>query len=384
MANVNTVITKKVVSKVSTPITKPVKTNTSAKPVTNISTTQIKPVGKTAGKPVALKPVGKPIVKKPIPSEFGMIIIGGGGSGLAAAMYAARLGMESLVLGTTQGFDLPIGGVITTTHVVENYPGFITLTGPELGKKLEEHARAYDKVTIKEEKALGVSKLKSCFVVKTEKGSYKGKTVLFATGTKWKKLPDTVSGSREFENKGVHYCALCDGPLFKDKVVAVIGGSDSAAKDALLLSEHASKVYIIYRGEQIHPEPINMERVKANKKVEVINNTNVTEVKGAQTVTSVVLDKPYKGSNELKLDGVFVAIGHIVLSDLAKPLSVKLNKAGEIMINHMTSETSILGVFAAGDVTDKPFKQLITGVADGCTAAYTAYEYITKEKVLVC
>ena len=127
-----------------------------------------------------------------------------------------------------------------------------------------------------------------------------------------------------------------------------------------------------------------MERVNANKKIEVINNTNVTEIKGNQLLTGVVLDNPYKGSNELKLDGIFVAIGHIVLSDLAKPLGVKLNKEGEIIINHMTSETNVAGVFAAGDVTDKQFKQLITGVADGCTAAYTAYEYITNNKVIAC
>jgi len=368
MANVNTVTTGKKNSKVSTPsVTKGevAKVNTSVK--------QVKPIA---------KPVAKPTVNKPVPSEFGMIIIGAGGSGLAAGMYAARLGLTSLVLGATQGYDLPIGGVITTTHVVENYPGFITLTGPELAKHLEDHARSYNEVTIKEERVLGVKNLKNCFVVKTEKGSYKGKTVLFATGTKWKKLPDTVTGSREFENKGVHYCALCDGPLYKNKIVAVIGGSDSAAKDALLLSEHASKVYIIYRGEQIRPEPINMERVKASKNVEVINNTNVTEIKGAQLVTSVSLDKPYKNSNEMKLDGVFVAIGHIVLSELAKPLGVKMNKAGEVMINHMTSETSVPGVFAAGDVTDKQFKQLITGVADGCTAAHSAYEYISGQSVI--
>lgn len=318
-------------------------------------------------------------------SETGMydfLILGGGGTGLAAAMYAARLGLRTLVLGHTAGSELPIGGVITTTHVVENYPGFIRLTGPELSKKIEEHTRSYPLVGIKEELTTEVKKLKTCFVVKTEKSQYKAKTILFATGTKWRKLD--VPGSTEFENKGVNYCALCDGPLFKDKVVAVVGGSDSAAKDALLLTEYTTKVYIIYRGEQIHPEPINMERIKANKKIEIINNTNITEVKGNQLVTSIVLDKPYNGSNELKLDGVFVAIGHIVLSDLAKPLGVKLNKEGEIIINHMTSETNVQGIFAAGDVTDKQFKQLITGVADGCTAAYTAYEYITKNKVIAC
>ena len=181
-------------------------------------------------------------------------------------------------------------------------------------------------------------------------------------------------------NKGVHYCALCDGPLYKNKIVAIVGGSDSAAKDALLLSEHAKKVYIIYRGEEIHPEPINLQRIKANKKIEVINSTNIKEVKGEKFVNSVILDKKYKGKENLELDGVFVAIGHIILSDLAKAIGVKLNEKGEIKINHMTSETNIPGVFAAGDVTDKQFKQLITGVADGCTAAYSAYEHIQDSK----
>jgi len=218
-------------------------------------------------------------------------------------------------------------------------------------------------------------------LVKTNKGEYFGKTILFATGTKWKKLPESVKGSKEFENKGVNFCALCDSPLYKNKVVAVIGGSDSAAKDAMVLAEHAKKVYIIYRGEQIHPEPINFERIKANKKIEIINKTNVIEIRGDKAVREVVLDREYKGKKELALDGVFVAIGHIVLSDLAKEIGVKLNEKGEIILNHKTSETNVAGVFAAGDVADKEFKQAITGVAEGCTAAYSAYEFITKGRV---
>ena len=171
---------------------------------------------------------------------------------------------------------------------------------------------------------------------------------------------------------------MCDGPLFKNKIVAVVGGSDSAAKDALLLSEHAKKVYMIYRGEQIHPEPINFERIKRNKKIEIINRTNITEIKGDALVRKIILDNLYKGKKELDVEGVFIAIGHVALSELAKELGVKTDEKGEIIINHMTSETNVPGVFAAGDVTNKPFKQLITGVADGCTAAYSAYEYIGK------
>ncbi len=312
-------------------------------------------------------------------NEYDFIIIGAGVTGLSAAMYAARLNLKTLCLGSSFSIELPIGGVITTTDIVENYPGFIKLTGEELANKIREHAESYELVTIKDERVNKIEKNGGFFKVITKKEEYIGKTILFATGTKWKKLD--VPGSEEFENRGVAYCALCDGVLFKNKIVGLVGGSDSAAKDALVLAEHAKKVYIIYRGEKIHPEPINLKRVEANKKIEIINNTNVIEIKGDSLVRSVVLDKPYKGSNELSLDGLFVAIGHIPLSDLAKDLGVKINNHGEIIIDHKTSETNVKGVYAAGDVADKPFKQAITGVAEGCTAAYSAFEYITKESV---
>ncbi len=310
--------------------------------------------------------------------NYDFLIIGAGVAGLAAAMYGARLGLKTLCLGATNSSEMAIGGVITTTNIVENYPGFIRLTGSELSEAIEKHARSYDFVTIKEERVENVKKDKKEFEVKTDKNEYSAKTVLFATGTKWKKLPEEVKGGREFENKGVNYCALCDAPLYRNKTVCVIGGSDSAAKDALVLAEHAKKVYIIYRKDKIRAEPINLKRVEANPKIEIINNTNVLEVKGKQLVESVMLDREFNGSKELSLNGVFVAIGHIVLSDLAKALGVDLNGKGEIVMDHKTSETNIDGVFAAGDVADKPFKQAITGVAEGCTAAYSAFEYIAK------
>lgn len=310
--------------------------------------------------------------------EYDFLIVGAGVAGLAAAMYGARLGMKTLCLGTTSSSELPIGGVITTTNVVENYPGFIRLTGTELAEKIQKHAESYELVTLKDEKVKEIEKRKKDFYVKTEKDEYSCKTILFATGTKWKKLE--VKGSKEFENKGVAYCALCDAPLYRNKEVAVVGGSDSAAKDALLLAEHVKKVYIIYRGENIRPEPINMKRVLENKKIEIINKANILEIKGKNFVESVILDREYNGSNELKLQGVFVAIGHIVLSELAEKIGVELNEKKEIKMNHKTSETNIEGVFAAGDVGDKPFKQAITGVAEGCTAAYSAFEYLKKAK----
>lgn len=309
--------------------------------------------------------------------EYDFLILGAGVTGMAAAMYSARLGMKTLVLGFSHGTELPVGGVITTTNLVENYPGFTRLTGTELAENIEKHARSYDLVQIKSERADEIKKVGKIFEVKTKKGSYKTRALLFATGTKWRKLE--VPGAKEFENRGVVYCALCDSPLFKNKIVAVIGGSDSAAKDALVAAEHAKKVYIIYRGEKIRAEIPNLKRIEANKKIEIITNTNVLEVKGEKAVRSVMLDKEYGGKKELMLDGIFVAIGHLPLSDLAKTLGVKTNEKGEIIMNHKTSETNISAVYAAGDVGDKPFKQAITGVAEGCTAAYSAYTFLGNQ-----
>ena len=309
--------------------------------------------------------------------SYDFVVIGAGGAGLAGGMYAARLGLKTLILGKTSGSELPAGGVIGTTDIVENYPGFTKISGFELAKKLEEHARSYDLVTIKNEGVSEIKKDKKYFLIKTNKASYSAKTILFATGTRWKKLD--VPGSLELQNKGVNYCALCDAPLYKNKIVAVVGGSDSAAKDALVLAKHAKKVYIIYRGEMIHPEPVNLQKIKSSENIEIINNTNVTEVLGKEKVEGVILDRDYKKNKTLKLDAVFVAIGHEIISGLAENLGVKLNSKKEIIINHKTSETNVAGIYAAGDVTDKQFKQLIIGVADACTAAYSAYEFLGKK-----
>jgi thioredoxin reductase (NADPH) len=315
--------------------------------------------------------------------EYDFIVIGSGGTGMAAGMYAARLGLKTLILGHSFGSEMPIGGVITTTNIVENYPGFIKLTGQELAKKIEDHARSYDLVTIKEEEVMKIDGKFGCFKVETNKKNYEGKTILFATGTKWKKLPESVKGGRKFENRGIAYCALCDGALFKNKIVCVVGGSDSAAKDALVLAEHAKKVYIIYRGEKIHPEPVNYGRVMNNKKIEIINNSNIIEIEGDQFVSGIILDKKFNESNRIKLEGIFVAIGHDVLSDLAIKLGTKVNKKNEIITDKM-SNTNLAGVFAAGDVADTSFKQLITGVSEGCIAAYSAFEIITKNRIETC
>ncbi|MCX6772209.1 MAG: FAD-dependent oxidoreductase [Candidatus Micrarchaeota archaeon] len=299
---------------------------------------------------------------------YDMLIVGAGCSGLAGAMYAGRMGMQVLVLGEMRG------GTITTTNIVENYPGFISLTGMELADKLEAHARAYPSVEIKDEKVSAIKrKADGTFSVASDGGNYESKSILFATGTQWKKLG--VPGEAEYANKGVHYCALCDGAFYKGKTAAVIGGSDSAAKDALVLTQWASKVYMIYRGDKIRPEPVNYERVLANKKIEIIYNTNVLEVKGEKKVGSVTLDKPHNGSTALPLDVVFVAIGHTPLSAMAKEVGVEIDSHGYVKINR-NSETNVQGFYAAGDVSDTRFKQAIVGVGEAVEAVYSAYLYL--------
>ncbi|MFH0867906.1 MAG: FAD-dependent oxidoreductase [Candidatus Woesearchaeota archaeon] len=307
---------------------------------------------------------------------YDTVIIGAGVTGLSAAMYAGRLNLKTLVFGATSDTELPIGGIITLGSPIENYPGFKSIAGQELAKKIEEHARDYN-IEIKEEKVVDVRKESALFTVKTEKTEYNAKTIIFATGTKWRKLP--MKGAEEFKNKGVHYCALCDGALYKDKIIAIIGGSDTAAKEALLLSQFAKKIYIIYRKNQIRTEPINTKLIEKNKKIEVITNTNVVEILGDKFVNKVILDKEFNGNKELSLNGVFGAIGHIPLSGLAVKLGVKINEKKEIIIDR-ESKTNVKGIFAAGDVVDSAFKQAITGVAEGVLAAYSSYTYINENR----
>ena len=303
---------------------------------------------------------------------YDLIIIGGGVAGLGAAVYAARYEMNVLVVAGN------FGGLLLQTHLVENYIGFKSISAIELTNNIIEHAKSYKKVTMKEAMVNDIKKLKNSVKIKTTKGEFEGKTILFATGSFHRQLG--IPGEKEYSGKGVSYCGTCDAPMFHNKTVAIIGGSDSAAKESILLAQFAKKVYIISRGEKLRAEPVNFKNVLANKKIEIIYKTNVKEVKGKQFVTNIILDNEYKGSTELKLDGMFIEIGYIPKTELAEKIGVKTNKKHEIIVDKH-SQTNVDGVYSAGDCTDYDFKQAITGVAQGAHAAQAAYEYIKNLKV---
>jgi thioredoxin reductase (NADPH) len=294
-----------------------------------------------------------------------VIIIGSGVAGLGAAIYARRFEMKTLVIGELEG------GVITQTHLVENYPGFTSLSGFELAQKLLTHAKELE-AEFKTAKVESVEKIENGFRVKVGEENFEAKSVVLATGTFHRKLE--VKGEAEFTNKGVSYCATCDAAFFKEKAVAVVGGSDSAVKESLVAAQHASKVVILYRGEKLRAEPINIRRMEAAGNIEVKCCVNITEVYGGNTVEGVKLDN----GEDLKLDGVFVEVGRIPQTEIAKNLGVDLNEKGEIKINRF-AQTNMEGVFAAGDATDADWKQAITGVAEGANAANQAFEYISKQ-----
>jgi len=309
--------------------------------------------------------------KQSTKETYDVAIIGAGIAGLAGAIYARRMNLKTIVFGTERG------GTLAKTHIVENYPGFISLSGPELMDKILEHAKAYDP-TIIMRAVIEVKKSGKLFQLSTKKETYQAKKVLFATGSTWKELG--VPGEEEFKNKGVHYCASCDAPLYKGKDTAiVVGGGDSAVKESLLVAEYFKNVYVIARST-FRPEPINMKRAQANKKIHLIDGTQIKEIKGDKFVNEVILDKPINGSTSLKTDAIFIEIGHIPLSDLAIKLGVKTNKKGEIIITR-EARTNIEGLYAAGDIGDLKFKQAITGVGEAVTAMYSIYDDLGKDSI---
>jgi len=302
---------------------------------------------------------------------YDTIIIGGGICGYSAAMYAGRLGLKTLVL---EGKI--IGGTITTTDIVENWPGIKRISGEDLVMQVVEHAKEYE-IEARDGwvSAVRLGGIEGCFTVTTEDDSFEGRTIIFATGAVHRKHP--AKGAKKLENRGIHYCALCDGPIYSGRKVAVIGGGDSAAKEAILLSKYASRVHLLVKGGRLRAEPVNNKRVEKNDKIMVRADVNVVEARGDNKLETLALKDKDGKLEDLAVDAAFVAIGIIPQSELAGDLGVALNKSKEIVIDR-ASQTNIPGVFACGDVTDTRFKQAITGAGEAVTAAYWAYTYINS------
>jgi thioredoxin reductase (NADPH) len=304
---------------------------------------------------------------------YDLIILGAGPAGYTAAIYAARYKLKTVLIGAVAG------GAMAEAHLVENWPGINSITGIELTKNFQKHVEYFD-VPIETDNVEIINKNNETFAVKTASGKeFVGKTVIMAAGSKKRKLG--VPGELELRGKGVSYCATCDAYFFKNKTVAVIGGSDSAGNAALLLADHADKVYIIYRKELLRCEALTLERIEKNDKIEIIYNTNITKIKGEKNVEAVELDSEFNGAQELKVKGVFIEIGATPSADLAKNLGVELDNLDRIKIN-LDCSTNIEGIFAAGDITVGLYdlKQIITAAASGAIAATSVNKFVKAKK----
>jgi thioredoxin reductase (NADPH) len=302
--------------------------------------------------------------------HWDLIIIGGGPAGLTAGIYGARSGLKTLILE-----EKTVGGATAESPLIENYPGFPAISGRELVDKMAEHCRKFG-VTIKEiegARELNLSGEKK--IVKTDQASYSASAVIIATGCHYRELG--VPGENEFKGRGVSYCAVCDGAFFKGKRVLVIGGGNSAATSALYLSNVASNVKLVHRRDQLRAEEALFRNLQ-ERKVEFIWNSMVKEIRGDVKVKSVVVYNKKTGeTKEIEVDGVFVQVGEVPNSQLAVKAGVKVDEGGYIIVDGR-QRTNIAGVFAAGDVTNGPVKQVGTAVGQAIVAATQAFGYVKR------
>lgn len=301
-----------------------------------------------------------------------VVVVGSGPAGLAAAIYAARANLSVLVLE-----DKYIGGQVKVTHVIENYPGFTSISGDELATKMQEQAEHAGAVIEEFDTIQNISLADDEKIVETEDFIYKPKVVILGTGAGPKLLP--IENEAKYSGKGIHYCAVCDGAMYKDGVIAIVGGGNSAQKEALYLSTLASKVYVIRRKGFFHGEKSVIEKVENNEKIEVLYNWDLVDVAGDHLVDTAIIKNVLTGEEkELKLDAIFSSIGRSPRTELVNG-QVNMNKAGYIEVDSR-KRTNIKGVYAIGDVTPTEFRQITTAVADGTIAALDAAEYIEESK----
>lgn len=311
---------------------------------------------------------------------FDTIIIGGGPAGISAAVYAARKKMKTALIAES------LAGQSVVAADIQNWIGETHISGVDLAKKLEAHVRSYSEVVeiklgerVVTVKSIDCTEGRVCdFEIKTDKNNiYNGKTVILCSGSRRRKLG--VPGEEEFQGKGVSYCSTCDAPLFKDKKVAVLGGGNSGLEAVLDLYLFAGEVYLLESGGQLRGDPLTQEKVKKNPKLkEIILNAKILQIVGETLVSGLkyqVHTPGVSGEKMLAVEGVFVEIGSVPNSEMVKDL-VQLNDRGEVMINFQHARTSHPGIFAAGDVTDDPYKQNNISVGDGVRAALSAYNYL--------
>jgi thioredoxin reductase (NADPH) len=296
---------------------------------------------------------------------YDLIIVGGGPAGLTAGLYAARRNLKVLILSEF------LGGQMSYAPSVENYPGSEPISGLKLAEKMKKQAESFG-CKLKLEKVVGLSLKDEMKKIRTVEKEYSTKTVIIATGSHYRKLE--AEGEDKFIGRGVSYCATCDGPLFKNKKVAVIGGSDTAVRSAIYLSEIASQTYLIHRRDQLRAEEANQKKLKKSK-VKVIWNSVVERIEGDKLVKKIIIkDVNTNEKTELGVDGVFIEVGEIPTTELVKNAGVEINEKNFIKVNE-NFETNISGVFAAGDVTGS-FAQIVVAAAEGAEAATTAYLYL--------
>lgn len=304
--------------------------------------------------------------------EFDVVILGGGPAGFSAGIYTARGNVSTAILDVSM-----LGGQPSNYLELENYPAFMKIGGFELMEKFEEHADMFGVQKFPMQEIEFIDLVSSPKIIRTKEVEFRAKSVIIATGAKPMKLG--VKGEEEFTGRGVSYCAVCDGAFYKDKVVAIVGGGNSAVEEAIYLTKFASKVYIIHRRDELRADKIIQDRAAKNEKIEFVLNSVVCEIKGQDLVNNLILKNTKTDEIfNLAVDGVFPYIG---ITPNVENISGQItqDKAGFIITDE-TMKTSIEGVFAIGDVRKTPLRQVITAASDGAIAGVYAVKYIESLK----
>jgi thioredoxin-disulfide reductase len=302
-----------------------------------------------------------------------LIIIGAGPAGASAGIYASRQGLNILMI------SKDVGGQLSKKAVdIENYPGFEKISGPDLAKIFEGQIKK-NKIEVVADEVLKIEKKDSGLSLYTAQGQvYESLAVIIATGADPRPLE--APGEKEFIGKGVSYCSLCDGPIFKDKIVAVIGGGNSGFESAIFLSNYVKKIYILEFSSEVKADKENQELIEKTGKAEIIKNAKVLKIEGDNFVKSLTYqDAQKKEEKKLEVEGIFIEIGYSPATAFVKGL-VDFSDRDEIITERETYQTKTPGLFAAGDCNSGKYKQIVTAVGEGAKAALAAYEYLQKLK----